>query len=190
MSNGKKTTEFWVTMLVTCLGAALAALGAIFPELQKDPESAPEWVRIASILGGTLMVTLAQAGYAVSRGLVKSAEAVKEGKIEAAKQEGIGLEAAAMARKAGRASSLLLMGVTCLGLVLLPACSMTLLKYDAETATQIQKTIEHEQASQAFVEGKLPGPDEIEYDVVSDAEISRLEAWFAAEEAKKLEDGG
>lgn len=78
--------------------------------------------------------------------------------------------------------------VICLGFVLLPACSMTLLEYDSETAAQIQNTIEHEQASQAFVEGKLPPPAEIEYDVVSDAEISRLKAWLAAEEAKKIED--
>lgn len=190
VKSGKKTTEFWVTMVVTVLGALLAALGALFPQLQDNPDAVPEWVRIASVLGGAAMSALAQLGYANSRAKVKAAEAEGKAMVEASRQEALGLMEAAASkhRQQGRTSTLLVGAVALVGLLLLPACNMTLLKHDPVTVEQIQKTIEHERATQAFVEGKLAGPDEIEFDVVSDAEIARLEAWLAAEEAKKLED--
>lgn len=80
----------------------------------------------------------------------------------------------------------------CCVLLLVPflvSCSQfTLRQHDPMTVEQIQQTIEHEERTQAFVEGKLSAEAELEFDVVSDAEIARLKAWKAAEDAKKIND--
>lgn len=189
MKDGKKTTEFYLSLVATILGAVLAALGAVFPELTSDPEEVPEWVRIVSILGGSIMSALGTLGYAASRSKVKAAEQAKEGEIEKAKVESKGLVDAAKARNgsSGFANVWLLVGSVLLALVLLAGCSTPeLKKYDPETVRQIDITIEYEKDRQVWVEDRLSDSDEFEFDTVSDAEISRLEQWKISEESKKL----
>jgi len=58
MRPGIKTTEFWISLVLTFLGALLA-FGVI------EPDSAPaKWV-------GAILATGSAMGYAVSRGLAK-----------------------------------------------------------------------------------------------------------------------
>lgn len=75
-----------------------------------------------------------------------------------------------------------------LAVCMLSSCSVTMLQHDPVTAVQIDVTLEHEERIRAFLEGKLLPDDELEFNVMSDAEITRLQAWKSAEEAKKLED--
>ncbi len=59
MKPGYRTTEFWITLILTCVAAAGSML----------PEGTPEAKIVASILAGA-----AALGYTISRGIVKAAK--------------------------------------------------------------------------------------------------------------------
>lgn len=73
-------------------------------------------------------------------------------------------------------------------LVCLPACSWEMKKYDPVTVEQIQRTMQHEQSMQEFVRDKLAAEALLEYGVLSNAELMRLDAWLASEQAKFLNE--
>ena len=64
--TGRKTTEFWVTMLVIVLGATTAGLGQFYGE------DLPEWARAVTVAVGSIMTVLAALGYQVARTVRKN----------------------------------------------------------------------------------------------------------------------
>lgn len=77
----EKKTELWVSVAAIVIGVALAALGQIFPD------TAPEWVRITSIIGGSILTALSALGYTIARTAKKIAEGKALAEVEKAEIE-------------------------------------------------------------------------------------------------------
>jgi len=75
----EKKTELWVTLLAITVGVSMSALGQIFPD------TTPEWARIASLIGGTILTALSALGYTIARTAKKIAEGKAISEIEKAK---------------------------------------------------------------------------------------------------------
>lgn len=186
MKPGIKTTEFWLTALVTVLGIVGPTLLSIY-----GSEAAfPQWAKTASILAGAMMSVLATLGYNRSRAALKSSAMETQARMEETKM---------LSEKNNGEGGFARLGVMCTVVLLtffvttsLGCGTFTLKKYDPETSYQIDKTIAHEKANAEMLMAPPAGMtlEQLaeQYKVLSDAEIARLEAWKAAEEAKKLED--
>lgn len=62
----EKKTELWVTAVAMAIGVVLSVLSQVWPE-----GSMPEWARITSIIGGSLLTALSALGYTISRTALK-----------------------------------------------------------------------------------------------------------------------
>lgn len=75
----------------------------------------------------------------------------------------------------------------------LVGCGLSLKRYDPVTTGQVQKTIDFERedyrlTAVALEDGLLDEKERVSLLTRHDSELARLEAWLAAEEAKKTED--
>jgi hypothetical protein len=81
MLVAEKKTELWVTISAVVVGVFLSVLGQIFPETM------PEWARVTSLIGGTILTALSALGYTIARTAKKIAEGKAITEIEKAKIE-------------------------------------------------------------------------------------------------------
>ena len=190
---GKKTSEFWVTLLVIVLGATTAGLGQFYGE------NLPEWARAVTVAVGSIMTILAALGYQMARTVrqnnitdnavylqtaeqdVKKAEAEK---IAAIAQTKIAL---AKAAEEGSASIGGVLGIVTLVLLFAIGCSLQMKAFDPVTVRQIDMTIEHYEQNAAWIKEQVPDRA-VEVDLRKKAEITRLQKWLEYEREKELTD--
>lgn len=63
-NEGVKTSEYKVTQIAQIIGGLIAVIGTIYPH-------AAPFIKLGSIIAGSLLSGLTGAGYAISRGLAK-----------------------------------------------------------------------------------------------------------------------
>lgn len=175
-------------LILQSLVAVIGALSATVSQIYTDG-SIPEPIRIALLIGGGVAAVL---GSILAKNTIVG---ITRKDIDG---DGVDEIIVEMEKKPEEPKSpppvalLILVGFLAVGL--LGGCSaLDMHKYDPMTSAQIQKTLDYEEANYKICKNTLEslGANEVvllSLDVRHESEEARLQAWLAAEEAKKLAD--